>query len=285
MSTGFVILSGGTPWYQSGNSDKIPLSQVGHRRERKVPVKTRAAAKGDTQIKFPLFEKAAALCDDEYWRTILMDMSRGKFVRGYRYSDNNLILKVRSKVYEHHIPDDPEEALREVILFMQTRGKMFSKRDADHNNRLRAANLKPLELNSWSQIRSGSHRSVVINRYISDISNEHRLNLTQRRQLRYIVNLGIIIGYFNSSNIHVTDGFITMIEGIVMDHEGNFVLDPDYPFKVRKIAKSKRVSQPGNTLTLTNDEDNEDGYQTGYRNPSLAKIWIDKLTKAKRRTV
>ena len=111
----------------------------------------------------------------------------------------------------------------------------------------------------------------------------------------------------NSNTIHVENGFITGIDGLVRTADGGFGIDPAYAVKPKRPAKSKRAAvydddetatpsmvmsdhqggtsgfSPGGTSEST-QQGGIPGSSPGGTNPSFVKSWVKFLVSMDKRT-
>lgn len=249
MATAFVILSGKKPWFMASDGGGLAAdpSPVGKGKgEKKAPSKTRASARGVPIVQYAIFEKASHLTDDPFWTQILKEMAYGKFPRGFRYINNVLTYKIRSKTLECIISQsNAQEALVSVITFMQQNAHILSIRDNEMRKREMKENnveMEGLDIDSWSQIRTAPHRSILIGQYVRQLSRIMSLTSKDSKRLECTIRLGICGGHFNSKTIHVEHGRIKMIDGLVRTNDNHFDIDPAYRVKHKKSAKTRKTA-------------------------------------------
>lgn len=294
MSKGFVILSGGSPWFQSGNVQDLSLdpAPVGKgKSEKKAPIRNRASAKGTAVVVYPIFEKAAALNSDPFWTAILKDMALDKFPRGFRYVNETLTYKVRTKTYKRSINEsDPHQAMIDVIEFMQGQAGILSEADTELKEQAlkeRLAQMSETEINSWTQIRSRPQQSTLIRRYVQQLGQVMKLTSVQIAKLERVIRLGILIGYFNASTIHVEKGFIHSIDGLVQSPTGDFMIDPNFTFKIKKPTRAKTKAREDDLTTdptTMGTSDMEVTIDPKTSNTSFMKKWVKFLNSMEKRS-
>lgn len=221
---GLVIMAGERVWYGKG---KPPVSApVGKGRGlRKTTGRSRASSRVESGTKHPIFAAAMALTDDPYWKSVLLDMSQDRFLRGFRYVNGLLTYKNRNKTLDCPIDQtDPRVALSQVLTFLHEQG-YYSARDNEHKDLefRRSAGVQAPQIDSWSQVKTPAHRTLLINNFIEEIMKlDPQINA---KDLHGRIRLGIAQGYFNASTILVSNNRIVNIDGLIRDDKGRFHVD------------------------------------------------------------
>ena len=285
---GFVIFSGRQTWYSS-STDNLPQSKTKTKAPR-AGNKNRASAKTVPPAIYPIFESCAALTTDPYWKCMMQEAAIGTFPRSFRYQNGSLTYRMKSKTRECPIPtDDPEQALATVRQFMMTVAGISSPTDIEiHKIEIdkRLTDYMAQEYNSWSEIQTTQHRTILIGLFVERIGNEFNLDLHQREALDNSIKLGILAGHLNSDNIHVRGNSIASIDGLIRDSEtGQFRIEPP----TRKIRPTRVGSRKGvnkrigrldsdvsgeDTLSL----DREDSVSLDSENPVYTDTWYKEVS-------
>lgn len=298
MLKGFCIIQGGTPWYQSGDMSDLPINPapVGKgKSEKKAPTKNRASAKGPTEVLYPIFNSAAELTVDSFWKAILQEMAVGKMPRGFRYVNGVLTYKLRTKTTEKAIDQvSPQQAMTDAITFIQNQAGILSQADKEMKElamKEQLAAMAEIEINSWSQIRSAPQRNMLIRQYVRQVSRIMQLGPGPSGKLEGLIRLGILVGYFNSSTIHVHKGFIQSVDGLAQKPDGTFVIDPNFTFKLKKPTKTKRSQrEQSDDLTSTADTSSSANVEgeleldSATSNVSFLKQWMKFLNSLQKRS-
>ncbi len=219
-----------TPWFNSGaNGTALAINPVGKGKgPKKAPSKSRASAKSGPEVVNPYFTEMAAVCIDPFWKTTFTEASYGKFHRGFKYEKESatLIFKIRNKsftcnIYDLAIPD----AVAAVQNFMRTTANIMSSADIQERtqrlNQMRALNVEA-PINSWGKIKSNQHRQILISKFVVSVTEACKLTVEEANQLDRTIRLGVIIKYFDSSNIHMNNGLIVSIDGLRREENGLF---------------------------------------------------------------
>lgn len=240
MSAGLIILSGKKPWFKANvTKPKAPNAT------KKVKIrKTRLSKK----IVHQIFADACELCKDPYWISILNAMSRGKFPRNFRYSDGYLHYSLRTKSFKIILNfTDPNEALDSIIGFLRKYSGSFSKMDRmerDIKIRDEMINSQKIDTNTWiSYKKIPVHNNRLVSRFIKKISDYYSLKPQEVKSLTRLICTGICSGYFNHTNIKVSEGSIVSIEPIVRNNDGTFGVVPSLIAKVTPSCNQKLYDQ------------------------------------------
>lgn len=200
------------------------------------------------QVVHHIFEDAALFTNDEFWKHKLICAARNKFPRNYYFRDGFLINRKKSKTKMVKIPvDDPGEALRVFIGFMNDRG-IISDMDAQTHRSIgdfqidMQENIPP---ESWSKVPP-KMRSNYITEYV--ISNTKGLSQEAVKSLYVAINIGIKTKIFDNSNITMGKFCIVHIEGLIYKaEEDRFCISPQVWASNYEACKQSRVTYPDHT--------------------------------------
>ena len=202
----------------------------------------------------PIFEKCANLTEDEFWNSIFMDCSRGKFPRGFFFKNNLLTHKRGSKMTTLEISKSATETYTDVINFFQVKAGIMSQEDRKRlqqreDERILEQMEKEKDI-SWGQIRKENLKEVLLNEFICDLCERMDLNEEEKRELITTIKKGIMLKCFNSNNIIMSEGKIVEIDGLIYNEETReYEIDDMY---IQKKAKKET------SLGIEKDEKNSD---------------------------
>ena len=98
-----------------------------------IPVsKTKKPKKLLKPIINPIFEQLANLTEDNFWKTIFLDCSRGRFPRGFTFKNNLLKFKKGNKMTCLEITSNLVETFTSCMNFFQSAGGIMSKEEHIH---------------------------------------------------------------------------------------------------------------------------------------------------------
>jgi len=257
MSDGtFVILSKGRAIFQGGD-DK---NQLSNKRERR-------ATKLKTEIINPIFKKAAEyIKNDPFWYKILIDASKGYFLKMYRYINGTLTFKQKSKVFSKEIcQDNAELCLRNVQDFMQSNGtyslndhELKMKEDQELQNE--ASNI----ILEWKAIKSKKIKKILISSYIDYLKVHYSLTDYELSKLINLIKLCYSVGFINNSSVIMENNEIVDIDILCYDPATkDFFIDAD-----AKIPKTTRRSKK----YIKSDQDNDSEVICQDLNTNIVKI-------------
>jgi hypothetical protein len=299
----FIIYSENVPWFQSAN--EVQVKQVKEKTVKK-PVKSRDSAKSKPEVIYPIFAEASELTEDRFWKSILNDASIGKFPKVFYFVNGTLSYKLKNKIVTVNIDmKNARNALDILCTFMRDRAGILSDIDMIEKNkeqRIRMSIIADVEINSWSQIKCKTHRSILIAKIVSSISNIYDLDKNASSNLEDLIRLGILAGYFNNTTIHVENGYITGIDGLIYNGEGSYNIDTNNII-VKKAPKSRSntsafqqysnedtndiyTSTSIKDLPSSNGLDNDDKeFSNNNEKVNFIKLWIKFLKSLEKRLV
>lgn len=210
-----------------------------------APKQKKRKSKAVKQVLHPLFIQCAELTNDPFWVNLFITAGYGKFPKKFTYKDGTLVYKKSSKMFSLDVPQVSHEAIYACMDFFRTHGGIVSDIDLENIRREQYAEAE-LEAEmaediSWSKL-SKKVKDVLIDLHVETLTNRLQLNREETKNLRYRLNIGIILGYFNTSNIILDGKCISQINGLLFDiTDRTFSIDPNIKPKVsRSYSKTKK---------------------------------------------
>jgi hypothetical protein len=230
---GFVIFSGTKLWYSSKetNIKAQKSSNVG---------KVRASAKAKRVVEFPIFDQMMEIEEDPYWKSLLDEAATGKFPRNFKFQNNVLNYKMRSKTFEQAIdPLNIKDSIDLLKKFFLDTACIQSPEDLRRKKLEEEKKISEMIQNEvvfWNQIRSEKQRMIMISLYGEILGNKYGLSVEERKGLVQNIRIGMLAGYFNSENIHISGNRIIEIKGLKYNNSTkDFEIDKD----MCKLPKTK----------------------------------------------
>ncbi len=208
---GFVIFSGTKLWYSSKETNvKVQKpSNTG---------KVRASAKAKRVVEFPIFDQMMEVEEDPYWKSLFDEAATGKFPRNFKFQNNVMNYKMRSKTFEQAVnPENIKESIELLKKFFLDTACIQSPEDLRRKKLEEDKKISEMIQNEvifWNQIRSEKQRMIMISLYGEILGNKYGLNVDERKGLVQNIRIGMLAGYFNSDNIHISGNRITEITGL-----------------------------------------------------------------------
>jgi hypothetical protein len=243
---GIAIFAKMRPWLVSGNTSalNVPIAKI----TSKIKPKARSRKeiiKSESPTIYPIFAEASAFAPNTFWKTYLLDASKGfipaKF--SFNYGTNTLSYKNRTKIIECHLDISNFKSTAELFQnFLRVYGGITSPDEVEASSRERDSqerkNIK--EINSWKEIRSISQKRAVIYRFVSNLG----IDRSEWDTAVSTINRGLLAGYFNSDNIKVNNGQIVSIDGLISDPNERYCrIDPAIFAHVAHKSERKKAAQ------------------------------------------
>lgn len=213
----------------------------------------------------PIFEQLANLTEDNFWKTIFLDCSRGRFPRGFTFKNNLLKFKKGNKMTCLEITSNLVETFTSYMNFFQSAGGIMSKEDREKIKKMEEERiLEQIEKETdknWKDIKKENLKEALLNEFIKEICEDLNFNEQEKIELTTTIKKGIILKCFNNDNIIMEDGKISEIEGLVYnDKKRQHDIHKD--FLVKKSSKSSDLG-----IGKTQDKNN----------PCFIDMWIKYL--------
>ena len=165
---------------------------------------------------YELFAQYAELINDAYWKDIFIAASAGKLPKGCTFKNNQIIYKYRNKENRINISTGPNE----IIAFLMEHPGMKSNNDRAidlHKYQQQVESVNNKKFVSWSNIKSPTTKKMLIVDYCDMQKSKLGLTNDERNTLLTLINLHMICGIINASNIVMSDSRIYNINNIIWD--------------------------------------------------------------------
>lgn len=252
---GFVIFSGNKLWYSSKEGMENTLCK---NKVTKVSSKVRNSAKNKRVVEFPFFDQLMKLETDPYWISFFDEAATGKLPRNFRYYNNIINYRAKTKNIEVCLPEDLLEASKVIKLFVLENAGIISPTDLlnkQMEEERYISEMGDIEITSWNQIRSDKQQNIIISIFVDNIGEYYNLNTDERRILIQNIKIGILAGYVNSENIEFDNNQIIRIDGLEYDPENrefSFNMDVCKFSKVRKNIPNEPTMDFSSSYTESN---------------------------------
>jgi hypothetical protein len=209
--------------------------------------KEKAPSTNTKKVIHPIFEQAAQLAEDPFWKAEMENAARGRFPRGFMYRDGIISYKKGNKIFPEKVPQENALfALHTTVRFFQEKGKIRSKRDKEKEERIKREKEENhvQRIQSWKDIRKETVKEQYLNDYVDRVCDEHDLDDESRKRLLSLLHFGLSLGYLKNDDIALNENG-TRIENIAplrfVDEETGFSLDVDEKSKPK--AKTETISE------------------------------------------
>lgn len=246
-----MLSKGGKQWFQN-EMDTVGKCVSFETSNTSKNVKVRDSAKGTPSIKYPIFLEASKLTKDELWSSVMKDAALGIFPRRFSFNKGLLIFRNKNKQYSEYVnTDDAHECFIATKFFLQEKGNIYSDNDEfeKNNNINKNIDKSQDEIKIWSQIKSNAQRQILISEFIRKIKNYFFLNEAQTLDLEQTINLGILAGYFDTSNIKLENSAISGIDGLIQKDDNRFFIDVG-AIKIKPKKVNKKINEENELTTL-----------------------------------
>jgi hypothetical protein len=265
----FVIFSKNKLWYSSKKSsdDTVELNKA---KVVRGVNKIRNAAKNKRVVEFQIFDDIMKLQTDPYWISFFDECAIGKLPRGFKFMNNIIYYRVKTKTMELMVSENIEEAEIMIKKFIYEHAGIISPIDLKikrESEETRMYNISAIDNIQWSSIRNEKDQSVILSFFIEAVKDYYNLNFEECKSLYQLIKLGLISGYLTSENIVMENGSITEIIGLeYIEKEKRFIINEDLQ---RNVKPYKKVSND-DTLTSKTSEEND---ITSQSKTCLVKYW------------
>ena len=184
-----------------------------------------------SSYKYPIFRDCIKCTTDDFWKTLLDDLSQGKCPKSIYISNGTIYTSNKRKGFTYIIPDKvPEDKtiqnifdeFREIII--ENTAICSTVDISKRKKELKEKNSSVDEITNdttWSEIRKKNIRENFLIEYVLRMRKEFKMNWIATRHLYSIIQLGFIGKTQISKHVHFSKKSIQKIEGIVFDKKTN----------------------------------------------------------------
>jgi len=256
------------PWLTS-NTGSTPLTLATSTEPKPKARKPRAPV-----LVNHIFDACAQLAasEDPFWQSIFQQAAYNKMPRGFMYREGFLTFKKGTRIQRLEIPRNPVEALSACVEFFRTMAGIRSVLDQERERMEtedRYNNTIPLEEMTWGQIKKKRVVEALINEFIRRQTKLMNLDPKQAKEFASIINVGFLIGQFNTNSVIFINGRIQGLHGLYIDVEKS-------EFRVINSQLVRDKASRSKIKSITQDVYLAPDYKpliSQYRNPSLMESW------------
>ena len=177
---------------------------------------------------YSIFLKCSELETIPYWKDFFENCAVGIFPNGINFKEHTMYYRKgkRQAPTILYIPYEPEEALKTVKDFVREQIGILSI-DEMREKKIRVSealkkNIITDEL-VWKSIRSRITKERMLDTFVRKVEKRLKLTDNDAKQLKCVINLGIIAGIITSDDIEIDNAEIQNIRGISKNENGFYV--------------------------------------------------------------
>tara|TARA_Y100000389_G_scaffold194746_1_gene225170 strand:+ start:239 stop:913 length:675 start_codon:yes stop_codon:yes gene_type:complete len=197
------------------------------------------------EIIFPIFLECCQFCTDTFWENVFEDLAYGKTPYGTYISKNFLCCSYKKKEFTYKIErKDIKVFYTEVFNLLSKKLCLSSPKDLikqkeifelyEFSNRFSRDN--------WSDIRKKSIKELLLELFVINMKNKHKLSIKQARYLISTIFIAMVFKIISSNDISYNDGNINSIEGIEFS-KGKTIINKKL-YNITNILNNSVVTHP-----------------------------------------
>jgi hypothetical protein len=146
-------------------------------------------SKRQKEVIYPLLQECSSIQDDDFWKSLFCDLSRGKFPRGIIIY--NCVISSTSKrngfTYNINEKTDPEETAEELINLLKKNACIYSSNDIQSKEtsiqefKVEYEALKNTD--SWKKIPTNKMKENLIINYVFKVKKQYKLKTKVAKEL------------------------------------------------------------------------------------------------------
>lgn len=261
-----ILIKNGNNWFESSSVDSFENNNL---KNKKKYIKKK------DEIVYNIFKDAAECTTDEFWKSILKNASENKFKRGLKFKDGIITYKSKNKIIFKTLDlCNPQKAFESFVEFVRDECGFFSISDKNlKTKKIDKIIENKININNWNKIKTYIQKNICINEYVERIKIKDNLSDLDKKNLKNIIVIGILSGYFNSKTILINDSKITEIIGLEKSQSGIYCINIK-----ESIPINFKETQDTSDFTETLDQN----YIKKNSKVSYTKIIIDFFDKLKK---
>lgn len=193
-----------------------------------------------TKIIHQEFLNMAMATNDPYWKKILLNAAKNKFISGFSYIGSRLTYihrgRTSNKTSEITLTDNVEQDFDTVISFFRTMAglrsdldKVRERKQMEENQQLQADTVN---------LKKSTVKRELINKFIKRMTKEYNLTKGETKDLKNLIAQGFIMKTIQTSSIIIEDRQISSIVGLSYDPQTR-------KFTLPKSGKSSKKRNSG----------------------------------------
>lgn len=188
------------------------------------------------EIIYPIFLECYQYCPDGFWENIFEDLAYGKTPYGTYISKDFLCCNYKDKEFSYKIERNKQSKLlyEEVYELLAKKLGLLSEQDK-LKKRTEFYNVEEnikASRKDWSSIRKKNVKDLLIENYVIDMKNKHKLSIKQAKYLLSIIFIAIVFKVINTKDIEYSDGKIHNIKGIDFERKNIIMRKNIYDIEV-----------------------------------------------------
>lgn len=199
-----------------------------------------------------VFEDMRKFNKEEFWDNILIKFSRNVFHNDFRFINNILHYKFKSKNHKDQIlidEEDLEKTFENLKNFLRNKGILPVSEVVNNNSDLIGEREK---FTNWKE--AGKNQINLLYEFIIDLTDKLNLNSIESKHLESLLKLSIYNNIITSDHIILEDEKIKNIKHLLWDQEDRkFSLDID-KIKVKAIKQDKKNEEKFYTINSFSDD-------------------------------
>ena len=177
----------------------------------------------EQKLKFPFFSDCLQYIEDPLWVSIFIEAAKGKLLKGFIYSDGQLMFMRRgasaSKKTKIILSSDISLAAIETLNFFRNKSNIKSNIDRiNEKNIIQNATIDKSLLSKNKKMRN-----ILINDYIYQISKEVNYSSSKTTKFAKFVRKYFALGVLKPKHIIVNRNKIDYIEKLYVDEDGFYI--------------------------------------------------------------
>ena len=221
------------------------------------------------------FQEMKELEEDDYWKNLLIKISKNLFPKDFKYINNVIYFKPNTKKHRAECLIDKEDILRSLDKFknfMRERGYV-SPSEKEEIKRIIDDNIEEkIVISTWKDILR--NRDYHIKNFIIYMKDKYNLNKHETSNLESTVMIGIASDFFNEENIIIKDEKINGIENLSWNKDKRLFKIETSGYKIKKKTEKCNNKKIYTTHTVETSNDNYIVVVKEAKDMTIEKKWI-----------
>ncbi len=207
-------------------------------------------SKKKREIKYQKLYECSLLEQDDYWKQIFENLSRGKSIKKCILNDGSIEIVNKNKNFVYVYKDkSPELILQECKELIRQKLHLHSKKDIYNNQHLWSTEQNELntltQQDDWKKIRNKNMRYFLLMKYAISVKNKRNISWkTANTFFKTITDALYLLHTHKSIDITMENGVIADIKDIIIDE--NYIVQNNRI----DVEQSKKKDKKDVKLTL-----------------------------------
>jgi hypothetical protein len=179
-------------------------------------------SKRQKEIVYPILYECSLLQNDEFWKKLFDDLSRGKCPKGITIFNGIISSTNKRKSFTFNVTNktDPEETAEELINILKNNAYIYSVKDIENKDN----EEESADADNWKKKTKKMKETPIVN-YILTLKKKYKLSNRNTRRLYDSIKHAFNYRTHKTNDIEIENGVVVDIADFVYDKKLKMVVN------------------------------------------------------------